>query len=143
MQLGLCHISATLMLPNQFLAHFYSIMKYGIIFWVNSCYSRKIFTLQKKIIRVMASVKPRSSCRSLFKRLEIFTLPCEYIFILMNFIVNNQEYFQTSSALHHVNTRNRHDHHRPASNLSCLQKSAYSTLASKFSTIYSKVSKAL
>jgi hypothetical protein len=28
-------------------------------------------------------------------RLEILPLPCEYIFTLMNFVVNKQEHFQT------------------------------------------------
>jgi hypothetical protein len=67
-------------------------MKYGIVFWGNSLNSKKIFTLKKKIVRLMAGVKPRNSCRSLFKRLEILALPCEYIFSLMNFTVNNQEH---------------------------------------------------
>jgi hypothetical protein len=33
-----------------------------------------------KIVRLMAGVKPENSCGSLFKRLEIVTLPCENIF---------------------------------------------------------------
>jgi hypothetical protein len=41
--------------------------KYGIIVWGNSSNSRKIFTLQKKIIRTMAAAQPRTACRSLFK----------------------------------------------------------------------------
>jgi hypothetical protein len=68
-------------------------MKYEVILGGNSSYSRKIFTLQKKIIRLMAGVKPRNSCKNLFKRLEILTLPCKYIFSLMNFIVKTQEFF--------------------------------------------------
>jgi hypothetical protein len=44
----------------------------------------------------MAGIKPRNSYKNLLKRLEIFTLPCEYIFLLMNVIVNNQEHFQTT-----------------------------------------------
>jgi hypothetical protein len=67
----------------------------------------------------------RNSCRSLFKRLEILALPCEYIFSLMNFIVNNQGHFQTNSAIHSVNTRNKNQLRRPIANLSCFQKSAY------------------
>jgi hypothetical protein len=73
----------------------------------------------------MADVKSRDSYGSLFKRLEILPRPCGYIFSLMNFIVNNQEHFQTNSAVHGVNARNRHDLHRPAAKLSCFQKSAY------------------
>jgi hypothetical protein len=122
MQLGLTHISSTETIKSIYFAQFHSIMKYRIIFWGNSHTSRKILTLQRKIIRIMASVKPRNSCRSMFKRLEILTRLYEYIFSLMNFKVNNQEYFQTHSALHSINTRNVYDH-IPAVNLSCFQKS--------------------
>jgi hypothetical protein len=33
--------------------------------------------------------------------------------------------FQTNSAIHSVNTRNKKNLHRPIANLSCFQKSAY------------------
>jgi hypothetical protein len=93
-------------------------MKFGIIFGGNSCNSKMIFTFQNKIVRIMAGAKPRNSCRSLFRRLEILSLPCEYIFSLMNCIANNQEHFHTNSAIHSVNTRNRGHLHRPVANLS-------------------------
>jgi len=116
-------ISSTDTLKSIYFAYFHSIMKYGIIFWGNSPNS-KIFTLQKRTVRIIAGVKCRNSCRSLFMRLEILPLPYEYIFTLMNFVVNNQERFQTNSAIH-SNTRNRDHLHRPTANLSCFQKSAY------------------
>jgi hypothetical protein len=72
-------------------------MKYGIIFWGYTSDSKKILTLQKKLLRLMAGVKVGNSCKNLYKRLEILTLPCEYIFSLMNFTVNNQEHFKTNS----------------------------------------------
>jgi hypothetical protein len=39
-------------------------------------------------------------------------------------LVNNQECFQTNSAIHSVNTRDRDHLRRPTANLSCFQKSA-------------------
>jgi hypothetical protein len=119
------HVSNTVTLKAIYFAYFHCIMKYGIIFWGNSSSSKNLFTLQKKVIRIIAGVKPRHSCRNLFKGLEILPLPCEYIFSLMNFIVNNQKLFQTNSAVHSVNTRNKHQLHRPIANLSCFQKSAF------------------
>jgi hypothetical protein len=110
--------------------------------WENSSNIKKIFTLRKKIVRLMAGFKPRNSCRSLFKRLEILALPCECIFSLMNFIVTNQEHFQTNSTIHSVNTRNKHQLHRPISNLSCFQK-IHIMLASKFATVYRLLSQVL
>jgi IS1 family transposase len=100
-------------------------MKCGIIVWGNSHNSEIIFTLQKRTVGIIAGVKSRNSCRNLLMTLEILPLPCKYIFTLMNFAVNNQEHFQTNSAVHSVNTRNRNHLHRPAANLSCFQKIAY------------------
>jgi hypothetical protein len=93
-------------------------MKYGIIFWGNSPNIKMIFTLQKRVVRIIAGVKSRTSCRNLFLSLESLPLPCEYIFTLMNLVVNNQEHFQTNSAVHSVNTRNRDHLHWPIANLS-------------------------
>jgi hypothetical protein len=73
----------------------------------------------------MAGTKPRNFCRSLFKKLEILPLSCQYIFSLMNFIVNYIELYQTNSAFHSVNTRNKNHLHRPTAYLSCFQKCAY------------------
>jgi hypothetical protein len=73
----------------------------------------------------MVSIKPQDSCRELFTRLQILPLPCEYLFSLLDFIINNQEHFQTNSAVHSVNTRNMHHLRRPVANLSCFQKGTY------------------
>ena len=66
----------------------------------------------------------RTSCRRLFKNLEILTVPSQYIYSLMRFFIGNQEQFQTNSAVHNINTRNKHHLHRPVANLSCFQKGA-------------------
>jgi hypothetical protein len=47
-------------------------MSYGIIFWENSTDSRKVFYIQKKIIRIIAGTKRRASCRELFKKFNFF-----------------------------------------------------------------------
>jgi IS1 family transposase len=122
---SLSHISGTDTLKSVYFAYFQFIIKYGIIFFGNSHNSKMIFTLLKTTFRIIAGVKSRNSCRNLFMRLEILPLPCKYMFTLMNFVVNNQEHFQTNSATHIVNTRNRNHLHRPSANLSCFQKSAY------------------
>jgi len=37
--------------------------------------------LQKKIIRIMMGAHPRTSCRKIYKKLEILTDPSQYIYI--------------------------------------------------------------
>jgi len=68
-------------LISTYFAYFDSIASYGIILWGNSSYSRKIFTLRKRIIRIMMGTHPRTSGRKLFKKLEILTVPSLYILI--------------------------------------------------------------
>jgi hypothetical protein len=72
----------------------------------------------------MAGAQPRTSCRSIFKQLEILPVPRQYTLSLINFKINNQEVFQTNSSINNINTRNQHLH-RPNANLSCFQKSTF------------------
>jgi hypothetical protein len=120
---SMLHISNTDAFTSVYFAYFHSLMKYGIIFWGNSSDSRKV--LQKKTARLMMGVKSCNSCRDLFKRLDILTLPCEYIFSLINFITNKKEHFQTNADVHSVNSRYKHYLHKPTTKLSCFQKSTY------------------
>jgi hypothetical protein len=48
-----------------YFAHIHTIMSYGIIFWGNSLSAKKVFLLQKKIIRIITNIKPRDSCREI------------------------------------------------------------------------------
>jgi len=105
------HISNMNTLKSIYYAYFHSVIKYGIIFWGNCSNSQKIFTLQKKIVRIVAGVKPRTSCRSLFKQLEIQPVPCQYILSLMKCIISNQENFQINSSVCNINSRNKHHFH--------------------------------
>jgi hypothetical protein len=122
-------------LKSIYLIYFHSIIKYRIIFWRNSSNSGKIFTLQNKIIRIMVGAHPRTPCRCLFKKPETSPVPCQYIFSLMNFFVNNHENFQTNSSVDSINTRNKHHHHRPVANLSCFQTSAFYSGIRIFNTL--------
>ena len=110
-------------LRSIYLAYFHCIVSYGIIFWGNSFNSKKIFTWQKRIIRIMVGAHPKAACRNLFKKLEILTVPSQCIYSLMRFfLIGNLEKFQTNSSVHSINTRNKHRLHRPVANLSCFQK---------------------
>jgi hypothetical protein len=71
--------------------------------------------------------------------LEIPPLPYWYIFTLVNFVVINQEHFQTNSAIHSVKTRNKDHLRRPIAKLSCFQKSAYYAGIKIFSSLLSNV----
>jgi hypothetical protein len=122
---SLSHISNINTLKWIYFAYFRCLMKYRIIFWANSSNSKKVFTIQKKIVRIIVHAKPQIPCRDLFKKLQILPFPCEYILSLLNFIINNLEHFKTNSAIQCVNTNNKHHLHRPPANLTYFQKSTY------------------
>jgi hypothetical protein len=55
-------------LKSIYYAYLHSIIKYGIIFWSNSSNGRKVFTLQNKIVRIMAGPQPTSLCTSVCRQ---------------------------------------------------------------------------
>jgi hypothetical protein len=127
------HISNINTLKSIYFAYFHPIIQYGIILGGgggrNYSNSRKIFTLQKKIIRIMVGAHPRTPCRNLFKKTRDFACSMPMYISLMNFFVNNQENFQTNPSVDSINTRNKRHLHRPIANLPCFQKSAlYSSI---------------
>jgi hypothetical protein len=65
------HMSNINTLQSIYFPYFHSIIKYRIVFWGNSSNSRKIFTLEKKTIRIMVGAHPKPPGRSLFKKLDI------------------------------------------------------------------------
>jgi hypothetical protein len=64
----LSHVSNIDPLKLIYFAYFHSLMKYGIIFWGNSSDSKKVFILQKKIVRIIVDTKSQTPCRDLFKK---------------------------------------------------------------------------
>jgi len=135
------HISNNVTLKSIYFAYFQSIVLYGIILGGNSSNSRRIFTLQKKLIRIMVGIHTRTPRKSLFKKLEILLVPPQYIFSLMNFLVDNQKNFKTHSSVHSIDTRNKDHFHKPFANLSCFQKSAFYSGTRIFNSLYHTVSK--
>jgi hypothetical protein len=69
-----------------YFAYFHYVVSYGLIFWGNSTDSNKVFYIQKKIIRIMAGVKSRISCRKLFRKFNILPLTSEFILCLLSII---------------------------------------------------------
>jgi len=109
-------------LKTIYFAYFHSIMSFGIIFWGNSTDSNNIFLLQKRVLRIIVGAKSRESCRTIFKKLQIMPMACQYIFSLIIFLVHNRENFVTNSTIHSINTRQKNDFHTPSASLSCYQK---------------------
>ena len=74
-------------LRTTYFSYFHSIMSYSIIFWGNSHLSNNTFKIQNRITTIMTNKSKRDSCRYLFNQMQILTLPFQYIFSLLVFVV--------------------------------------------------------
>ena len=85
-------------------SYVHSIISYGIIFWGNSSHSNIIFKIQKRIIRIITHTHHRTSCRDLFKNLNILPLQSQYVLSLAMFVIENLGEFVTNSDIHSLNS---------------------------------------
>jgi hypothetical protein len=122
---------------------FHSAMTYGLLFWGNSPDSIKIFRLQKKIIRIMEGCRYTDSCRKLFINLEILPLPSQYILSLPIFLIRNRSQFLVNSEIHHINTRQHANFHKPSVNVAKYQKGVYYLGVKLFNALPSDIKQSL
>jgi hypothetical protein len=77
---------------------------------------------KKRAIRIIANKFNHDSCRQLFNQYQILTLPAQYIFSLVMFVVKYNNFFRSNSEIHDLNTCYKRNSHFPATNLSLVQK---------------------
>jgi len=113
------------MLKMIYSVYFHSITSYGKMSWDHSASSRRVFGLQKRIIRITIRCRSRDSCRKLFIRLKIFPLPSLYILSLFLFVIKNEELFTTNNEIHSICTRQHLNFYQPSANLTKYQTGMY------------------
>ena len=96
----LLHIVNLKMLHMFYIAHFCSQINYGTILGSSSSSMSNDFVIQERTVRIMLRLGPRSSCTEGFKKLDIITVPCLYIFAIILFAVKNLNIYQTNSSVH-------------------------------------------
>jgi hypothetical protein len=106
-----------------YFSYFHSIVTYGIIFWGNSVHSQYIFKIQKRIIRLIANLGVRDSCRCVFKKLGILLLYSQYA--LLMFVVKNRDLFQVNTDVHSFGTKYKNDLHLSSAKLKVFQRGTF------------------
>jgi len=66
---------------------FHSVISYCLPFCGTSPQSKRVFLMQKRIIRIVLGRTRLASCRTLFKNLKILPLMSQYIFSIMMLII--------------------------------------------------------
>lgn len=90
-------------------AYIHSHLSYGIQLWGNVGYSKMIFVLQKKAIRLICGVPAQTHCKPLFISLGVLSLPSMYILSVLLYIKLNLNMFSTMADTHEHNTRHRNN----------------------------------
>ena len=84
---------------------FRSRMRYGLLLWGNSAHAGAVFTLQKKSVRAIAIVGQQTTCKPLFRKYSILTLPSEYIFLALVHAKEHQNALETRMQTTGINLR--------------------------------------
>ena len=90
-----------------------SIIAYGICFWGSSKRALGIFRMQKRIIRCIFNLHPRTSCGPYFNQFGVLTVPSLYFSSLVLFVKRNHHLFPVNSQQYTadmvIETRGRND----------------------------------
>lgn len=127
-----------------YFAEIHSRLSYGIAVWGCCSDLHEVFLAQKRVIRCIAGVSPRYSCRGLFRRYGILPVPSVYIYELLLYVFRNKNKFLNNTVDHPYSTRNRDLLRLPMRHLavtfktpSCLGLKLYNLIPKEISGCYS------
>lgn len=87
---SLCNRETALMAYHGYVC---STLRYGLVLWGNCVDLNRAFLIQKRCLRAICAAGPLDSCKPLFKKLCLLTLPAMYIFELCIFVKINSDLF--------------------------------------------------
>ncbi|CAK1595268.1 unnamed protein product [Parnassius mnemosyne] len=104
-----------------------SVLSYGILLWGNSVDIKKVFRVQKKCVRAIYGAWCTDSCKPLFKKYNILTLPCLYIKEVCLFVKQHPEHFEKhiDVSKRNVAPRNKHKLYLPQCRLELHKRNSY------------------
>lgn len=84
---------------------FHSVATYGILFWGVSTDANNVFIMQKKALRLLNGLRPGDTCRTIFRKSRILTIPAVYILQTTLFVHKNVSHHTRNCDVHHYQTR--------------------------------------
>lgn len=88
-------------------AYFHSVATYGILLWGSSSEAERIFLKQKRAMRALAGVRRGQSCRDLFRKYRVLTIPSCFILACICHVQEDLGRYTTHSSVHNYPTRGR------------------------------------
>lgn len=96
---------------------FGGVLSYGLVLWGDSAHADEIFKVQKRALRAICRLSPRTSCRPHFRRLGVMPLSNLFIYQSLLEIYRRQSSLPKNSSVHSYNTRHAEDLTIPYSRL--------------------------
>ncbi|XP_050294198.1 uncharacterized protein LOC126734556 [Anthonomus grandis grandis] len=106
---GLSDRVSAAVLRTAYFGVFHSHLSYSILAWGHASDTKRVFGIQRRVIRVLAGLAYREDCKAAFKQLGILTLPSVYILENLLYVKRNTQSFTTHQDIHGYNTRHRTD----------------------------------
>lgn len=94
-------------------ANFYSIIRFGIAVWGVTYKLENVFLCQKKTIRIILGMERLDSCRGVFRRNKLLTVPAIYIYEVIKYLKTHHDQFDLYKKSHSFNTRHKTDFDYP------------------------------
>lgn len=94
---------------SAYFALFASHLNYAVTCWGHSCHAKRIFGLQRKVLRIMDGLGYREEVRDSFKKLKVLTFPSIYILQSLLLIKKASSNLLTNQDFHTYNTRFKHN----------------------------------
>jgi len=94
------------LIRNIYFTKFHPLLRFGILFWrgAGGELTARILRIKKRVIRSMAGVRTRTSCRQLSKELNILTLVSLYIMEVICYIRKHHQFVELNSNIRDHNT---------------------------------------
>lgn len=86
---------------------FQGVFSYAILIWGHSSHLRRIFSLQRRVMRIMTRLTFRQDVKEKFIELNILTVPSFYILTTLMHVKQNITKYVSHREMHEHNTRHR------------------------------------
>lgn len=94
-------------LRQAYMAMFQGKLAFGICFWGDSNNAKKVLIVQKRCIRIMSRARTKDSCRPLFEKWSLLTVPALYILEALKWIKQREPGIPKTKDIHSHDTRGK------------------------------------
>lgn len=123
-------------LVDMYYAMVYPHISYNIVLWGQASDIKRVFIIQKRILRLIFDLKRIESCRNTFKKYKILTLYSIFIYKCALFVYNHKNNFKTNKDTNiHYSTRGASNLSTPAHNTKKYEKSPYYSCLKVFNNL--------